>query len=51
VLLDMHKSIQRRRRRVGSLGDEPVPALDDADDAIDVDMMVAFGCNRFLNSR
>ncbi len=38
VLLDMHKAIQRRRRRVGELGDAPVPQPGDTDD----DLMVAF---------
>ena len=40
VLLDMHKSIQRRRRRFGELGDEPFPVRDD--DPVDTDLMVAF---------
>lgn len=38
VLLDKHKAIRRRRRRVGELGDEPVPHHGDSDD----DLMVAF---------
>lgn len=41
VLLDMTKAIQRRRRRVGELGDGPVPEPDD-DDVADIDLMVAF---------
>lgn len=42
VLLDMQKEIQRRRRRVESLGDEPVAAPEDSDDLVDADLMVAF---------
>jgi RNA polymerase sigma factor (sigma-70 family) len=42
VLLDMHKAIQRRRRRVGSLGEQTVATPEDADDPVDVDLMVAF---------
>jgi RNA polymerase sigma factor (sigma-70 family) len=42
VLLDMHKAIQRRRRRVGVLGDGPVAAPKDQDDLVDIDQMVAF---------
>lgn len=42
VLLDMHKSIQRRRRRVGPLGDEQHAMPDDADADFDIDLMVAF---------
>jgi RNA polymerase sigma factor (sigma-70 family) len=42
VLLDMQKAIQRRRRRVGSLGEEPIAAPADADDPVDADLMVAF---------
>jgi RNA polymerase sigma factor (sigma-70 family) len=41
VLLDLHKAIQRRRNRVGGLGDDPVPDPDD-DDPVDTDQMVAF---------
>lgn len=40
VLLDMHKEIQRRRRRAGPLGDGPVAEPADID--IDIDLMVAF---------
>lgn len=42
VLLDMQKSIQRRRCRVGSLGDAEIADSDDEDDIVDVDLMVAF---------
>lgn len=42
VLLDMHKVIQRRRRRFGELGDEPIRVPDDDADLVDIDLMVAF---------
>lgn len=42
VLIDMNKAIQRRRRRVGSLGDEAIVALGDHDDPVDGDLMAAF---------
>lgn len=42
VLLDMNKTIQKRRSRVAALGDEPVPAPGDEADLVDVDRMVAF---------
>ena len=41
VLLDMHKAIQRRRHRVGELGNGPVPVPDD-DDPVGTDLMVVF---------
>lgn len=41
VLLDMQKAIQRRRRRVGWLGEEPIAAPGDSDDPVEADLMVA----------